>query len=76
MRMKVRGDFSAGETIEFGYLTNPSDANTFTPISSIVTNSATVAQDFVIVPTGMPAGDVVFALRTGTALLSVLKRLS
>ena len=72
MRMKVRGNFSAGETIEFGYLTNPSDATTFTPISSIVTNSATVAQDFVIVPTGMPAGDVVFALRTGTALLSVL----
>ena len=72
MRMKVRGNSSAGETIEFGYLTNPSDANTFTPISSIVTNSATVAQDFVVVPTGMPAGDVVFALRTGTALLSVL----
>ena len=72
MRMKVRGNSSAGETIEFGYLTNPSDATTFTPISSIVTNSATVAQDFVIVPTGMPAGDVVFALRTGTALLSVL----
>ena len=72
MRMKVRGNFGAGETIEFGYLTNPSDATTFTTISSIVTNSTTVAQDFVIVPSGMPAGDVVFALRTGTALLSVL----
>jgi len=72
MKMKVRGNFSAGETLELGYLTNPTDATTFTPISSIVTNSTTVAQDFITVPSGMPAGDVVFALRTGTALLSVL----
>ena len=72
MKMKVRGNFSAGETIELGYLTNPTDATTFTSISSIITNSTTVAQDFITVPSGMPAGDVVFALRTGTALLSVL----
>lgn len=72
MRMKVRGNFTAGETIEFGYLVNPSDATTFTSISSIVTNSTTTAQDFVIVPLGMPAGNVVFALRTGTATYSVL----
>ena len=76
MRMKVRGNFSAGETIELGYLTNPADATSFTAINSIVTNTtvAANAQDFVTVPvpTGMPTGDVVFALRTGTALLSVL----
>lgn len=72
MTMKVRGNFSAGETIELGYLTNPADANTFTAINSIVTNSSTVPQNFVTIPSGMPAGDVVFALRTGTALLSVL----
>jgi hypothetical protein len=74
MRMKVRGNFSAGETIELGYLTNPADATTFTAINSIVTNTtvAANAQDFVTVPTGMPTGDVVFALRTGPALLSVL----
>lgn len=72
MRMKVRGNFTAGESIEFGYLVNPSDATTFTSISSIVTNSTTTAQDFVIVPLGMPAGNVVFALRTGTATYSVL----
>jgi hypothetical protein len=72
MTMKVRGNFSAGETIELGYLTNPADANTFTAINSIVTNSASVPQNFITIPSGMPAGDVVFALRTGTALLSVL----
>jgi hypothetical protein len=76
MRMKVRGNFTAGETIELGYLTNPADATSFTAINSIVTNTtvAANAQDFVTVPTGtgMPTGDVVFALRTGTALLSVL----
>ena len=72
MRMKVRGNFSAGETIELGYLTNPADATTFVAINSIVTNSTSAPQNFVTVPSGMPAGDVVFALRTGTALLSVL----
>ena len=72
MKMKVRANFTPGETLELGYLTNPTDATTFTSISSIVTNSTTVAQDFITVPSGMPAGDVVFALRTGTALLSVL----
>jgi hypothetical protein len=74
MRMKVRGNFTAGETIELGYLTNPADATTFTAINSIVTNTiiAANAQDFVTVPAGMPTGDVFFALRTGTAMLSVL----
>lgn len=74
MRMKVRGNFTAGETIELGYLTNPADATTFTAINSIVTNTtvAANAQDFVTVPSGMPAGDVVFALRTGTLSYSVL----
>ncbi len=72
MKMKVRANFTVGETIEFGYLTNAADATTFTAISSIVTNSTTVPQDFVSIPSGMPAGDVVFALRTGTALKSVL----
>ncbi|MGV7107935.1 GEVED domain-containing protein, partial [Flavobacterium sp. U410] len=72
MKMKVRANYTAGETLELGYLTNPSDATTFVAISSIVTNSTTVAQDFITVPTGMPSGDVVFALRTGTVTYSVL----
>ncbi|MFD2909348.1 T9SS type A sorting domain-containing protein [Flavobacterium ardleyense] len=72
MAMKVRANFSVGETVELGYLTNPADATSFVSINSIVTNSSTVSQNFVTVPSGMPAGDVVFAIRTGTALLSVL----
>src|SRR5690606_1529889 len=72
MTMKVRANFTVGETIELGYLTDPLDANSFVPISSIVTNSTTVPQIFETIPVGMPAGDVVFALRTGTATLSVL----
>ncbi|NMH26345.1 T9SS type A sorting domain-containing protein [Flavobacterium solisilvae] len=72
MVMKVRANFTAGETIELGYLTTPTDATTFTPINSIVTNSTTVPQSFITIPSGLPSGDVVFALRTGTALLSVL----
>ncbi|VXC28175.1 Por secretion system C-terminal sorting domain-containing protein [Flavobacterium sp. 9AF] len=72
MSMKVRANFTAGETLELGYLTNPSDANTFVSISSIVTNSTTVAQNFVTTPTGMPSGSVVFALRTGTMSYSLL----
>ncbi|WP_205728612.1 T9SS type A sorting domain-containing protein, partial [Flavobacterium sp. J27] len=72
MNMKVRANFTAGETLELGYLTNPDDANTFVSISSIVTNSTSVPQNFITVPTGMPSGSVVFALRTGTMLYSVL----
>ena len=73
MVMKVRANVTVGETIQLGYLTNPTDATTFVAINSIVTNSLTVVQNFVTVPTGMPAGDVVFALRTGnSAFASVL----
>ena len=72
MSMKVRANFTVGETLELGYLTNPSDANSFVSINSIVTNSTTVAQNFITIPTAMPSGDVVFALRTGTSLYSVL----
>ncbi|MVO09873.1 T9SS type A sorting domain-containing protein [Flavobacterium sp. TP390] len=68
MNMKVRGNFTAGETIELGYLTTPGDATSFVSISSIVTNSTSVPQDFITVPSGMPSGDVTFALRVGSAL--------
>ena len=72
MNMKVRANFTAGETIELGYLTTPGDATSFVSISSIVTNSTSVPQDFITVPSGMPSGDVTFALRVGTLSYSVL----
>ncbi|MGO3285296.1 T9SS type A sorting domain-containing protein [Mesonia sp.] len=64
MSMKVRGNFSSGETIEFGYLLDSSDETSFVLISSIETDSNTTPQEFAAIPTGMPSGDVVFALRT------------
>jgi len=60
---KVRGNFTAGDTLEFGYLTNPSDASTFVALGSIVTNSTTVAQDFLVSPVTTPSGITTLALR-------------
>lgn len=71
-KAKVRANFTAGQTLEFGYLTNPSDATTFVALGSIVTNSNTVAQDFVVSPVLAPTGVTILALRTGTVLYSVL----
>ncbi|MDQ7916261.1 GEVED domain-containing protein [Mesonia sp. MT50] len=62
--MNVRANFTAGETIEFGYLLDSSDETSFVLISSIETDSSTTPQEFLATPTGMPAGDVVFALHT------------
>jgi hypothetical protein len=72
MVMNVRANFTPGETIELGYLTDPTNASTFTVLNSIITNSTTVPQKFTTIPTGVPSGEVVFALRTGNAFLSVL----
>ncbi|WP_333599878.1 T9SS type A sorting domain-containing protein [Flavobacterium sp.] len=71
-RAKVRANFTAGETLQFGYLTNPSDATTFVSLGSIVTNSTTVAQNFVVSPVVAPTGITTLALRTGTLSYSVL----
>ncbi len=73
MNMKVRANETIGETVQLGYLTTPTDATSFVVISSIVTNSSTVPQNFITIPSGLPAGDIVFALRTiATVATSVL----
>lgn len=71
-RAKVRANFTAGETLELGYLTDPSDATTFVALGSIVTNSTTVAQNFIVSPVSAPSGITTLALRTGTLAYSVL----
>lgn len=53
-----------GQTLEFGYLTDATDASTFVLISSIVTESTTPSE-FMSTPSGLPSGDLTFALRTG-----------
>jgi len=62
MTMNVVGNISTGGNLEFGYLTDVTDANTFTLVSSFVSNSTTTPEEFSIIPSGMPAGDVTFAL--------------
>ncbi len=72
LRMKVRANFSIGETVFAGYLSNPLDASSFVSLGSIVTNSTTVPQDFIVQPITTPAGINVLALKTGTMALSFL----
>ena len=64
MVMNVVGSFSAGGNLELGYLTDINDASTFTVISAFVSTSSSVPEEFLTIPTGMPAGDVTFALRS------------
>jgi hypothetical protein len=68
-KMKVRANFTAGEVINFGYLTNPSDASTFVTLGSITPNSTTIAQDYVLSPVSCPSGITTLALRNGSTLL-------
>src|SRR5690625_1428289 len=73
MVMNVKGKLAPDSTIEFGYLTDALDANSFVLISSVVVNSAITHQEFLTIPNGLPTGDVVFALRNlGTGIRSVL----
>ena len=72
MVMRVKANVTVGEKIELGYLSNPSDATTFVAINSITTNSTSVSQTFVTIPSGLPAGDVVFGIRAaGVVFASV-----
>ncbi|MFL0353003.1 fibronectin type III domain-containing protein [Xanthomarina sp. GH4-25] len=64
MNYKATVTSQIGQTLELGYLANPTDANTFVSISSVVTTSTT-RSEFITIPTGMPSGNVTFALRTG-----------
>src|SRR5690554_4737304 len=70
--MDVVGNINSGGTIELGYLTDATDATSFVSISSITTNSTTVPQQFATIPTGMPAGDVVFAIYSPGATSSLI----
>src|SRR5690554_1813577 len=70
--MDVVGNISSGGTIELGYLTDATDATSFVSISSITTNSTTVSQEFTTIPTGMPAGDFVFAIYSAGTTSSLI----
>ncbi|CAM3864962.1 T9SS type A sorting domain-containing protein [Flavobacterium cucumis] len=70
LRFNMRGNFSTGGVVEFGYLTDPTDATSFTLISSVAAASTTY-QQYAITPvagtysnypafrhTGVPANSV------------------
>jgi len=72
LKFKARANFTVGGIIEVGYLTNPSDAASFTLIQSITASSLTY-QDYEVIPAGVPAGDSIMAFRhTGSPANSVL----
>ena len=41
LKLKIRGSWSTGGIIEFGYLTNPMDATTFVPLTTMTASSLT-----------------------------------
>ena len=72
IKFSARGNFTAGATIQVGYLTNPTDSSTFISIQDIVASTLTY-QQFTVIPTGVTGSSVVFAFRhTGSPAFSVL----
>ena len=71
LRFKLRANFTAGETVEVGYLTNSTDATSFVPLQSFVTADL-VYSEKVVVPGTAPGTNQYLAFRTGTLAYSVL----
>ena len=73
IKFSARGNFTAGATIQVGYLTNPTDSSSFVSFQDIVTTSTTAWTSYTVIPTGVSGSSVVFAFRhTGTPAYSVL----
>jgi hypothetical protein len=55
----------ADRTIDVGYFTNPADVNSFVVLQTITTPGTTAAsaQEYIVVPTGVPAGTKVIGFR-------------
>jgi hypothetical protein len=55
----------ANRTIDVGYFTNPADVNSFVVLQTITTPGTTAAsaQEYIVVPTGVPAGTKVIGFR-------------
>ncbi|SMP24105.1 fibronectin type III domain-containing protein [Chryseobacterium profundimaris] len=64
LKFKMRGNFTAGDKIDVGYLTNPSDASTFVSFGTTYTaNSATVVDNYTINNITAPAGVTTMAFK-------------
>ncbi len=72
LRFSLRGNFTAGDTLQVGYLTNPSDATTFTVLQQVRAASLTYAS-YTVMPGTAPGTNTVLALRAkGTSGASML----
>jgi hypothetical protein len=63
LRFRARGNFTAGDTVEVGYLTNPSDAASFVPVQEFTTTSVTVYDTFIAELGTAPGPNQVLAFR-------------
>lgn len=73
-RLRFKANATAtGKTLKVGYFTNPSDVSTFVEVGATPTLpnafNFTVAQEYTIVPTNIPAGinQLVFTMATGSS---------
>ena len=73
LRFRARGNFTAGDTVQVGYLTDPSDATTFVSLQEFTTTSTSVYDSFTAVLGTAPGANQVLAFRhKGTLGYSIL----
>ena len=73
LRFKARGNFTEGGNLEVGYLTNYSDANSFTMVQTFTTTSTTDYDSFTALLGTAPGSNKVLAFRhTGAPAYSIL----
>lgn len=72
LRFKIRGNSSSGETIQVGYLTNPTDATTFVSVQSVTASTLTYQEKIVELGTAPGSAQVLAFKNTGTLQYSVL----
>jgi hypothetical protein len=63
LRFKARGNFTAGDTVEVGYLTDPSDDVTFVAVQEFTTTSNTVYDTFAAELGTAPGANEILAFR-------------
>jgi len=63
LRFRARGNYTAGDSVEVGYLTDPADATTFVSLQSFTTTSVTVYDTFIAELGTAPGANQVLAFR-------------
>jgi len=63
LRFKARGNYTAGDTVEVGYLTDPIDDTTFVSVQEFTTSSNTVYETFIANLGTAPGANQVLAFR-------------